>query len=101
MTRVTKFFTLPGLSIAAATALISGGIAIGRAMEVQAMYVTRPEYTKDQNDIRQRFLKDSLTGVILRSEIIGRLDRQDSSQARANRILYHLACKTYPTECER
>lgn len=100
MTPRTKWVTIP-LSFTAATAILSAGIAIGHALEVQAQFVTRAEYTENRNDVQTRFLKDSLTLVILKSEMLTRLDQQAVEQQRTNRILYRVACKLYPSECDR
>lgn len=101
MTRVTKFVGLPVLSVAAVSAIFGAGLSVGRAIEVQAMYVTRPEYTKDQIALQRRQLSDSLTLELTKQIIFARLEQQSTEQARANRVLYRVACHLYPSECDR
>jgi len=100
MTPRTKWVTIP-LSFTAATGILSAGIAIGHALEVQAQFVTRAEYTENRRDVRERFLRDSLTLVILKSELMTRMDQQQIEQQRTNRILYRVACRMMPSECDR
>lgn len=101
MTRGIKFVGIPFLSLAAVSAIFGAGLSVGHAIEVQAMYITRPEYTKDQSALQRRQLADSLTLELTKQLIFTRLEQQSTEQARANRVLYRVACRLYPTECER
>lgn len=94
MTRTTKWFTVPALSIGALGIAFSAGIFVDHTAVAQAQYVPRPEYTKDQNDLHLRQLRDSLTQVAQHTEEVVRLDRIE-------RVLYKMACKQFPTECDR
>ena len=94
MTRTIKWFTLPAVSLAALSLAFSAGVFVDHATVSQAQFVTRTEYTKDQNLARIQFLTDSLRQDALHDAQILRL-------ARIERIVLKMACHDFPTECER
>lgn len=101
MTHPPRWFTVPALSIGALGIAFSAGIFVDHTTVAQAQFVPRSEYTKDQNALQVRQLSDSLTLELTKQLIFARLEQQSTEQARANRVLYRVACHLYPTECDR
>lgn len=94
MTRTTRWFTLPAISIGGLSIAFAAGAFVDHATVAQAQFVTRQEYTKDFNEVRLRFLADSLNAEAKHDAAILRL-------ARIERIVLRMACHDFPTECER
>lgn len=93
MTRATKLVTVP-LSVATATAIFSAGVAVGHVREMQAQFVTRPEYATDRNALQMRMLRDSLVEDARHAGELQRLDRIE-------RVVLKIACHDFPSECEK